>query len=295
TMLREARLDAIGRAAPPESLRSRRLTRAFAVTALITLGLAATWLAVTVAAEIGSSVFRIPGLDWLAGQLDKLADWWESLGLAGQLLVIVLIAALIVLSGGTLGLAMTMAGGFGFLAAHGRGAADFVRNPRKATTDFVTNLTPQQAAAYALEIALGRIIPAGVGGLGGRKIRRWIDDRRGGGPPRVHSWADASDFERTIDTPRGPVDVVATVTRSGDRAVLDVATYGRDGDLVGAVGPAGWRSVGADLLREAAPSGIREVTFRGVRAADSTGLVGHEVTMTAFFDAAGQVAWRLGP
>lgn len=182
TMLRTVRLEAMGRAAPVETRRSRWVARLLAVSAGALLLGAATWLATRLATEIGLSVIDIPGLDWLAGLLDRLADEWNKLGPLGQILIIAGIAALIVFSGGSFGVALTIAGGAGFLATHGHGAADFVRNPRRATTAFITNLTPQQLAGYALEIALARIIPAAVGGAAGRGIRKAVDDLRTGRP-----------------------------------------------------------------------------------------------------------------
>lgn len=177
-MLRTLRLDAMSRAAPVETRRSRWVARILAVVAAVLLVAAATWLATRLASQIGLSVIETPGPGWLAGLLNQLADWWNSLGPIQQILIIAGIAALIVLSGGSFGLALALAGGAGFLATHGHGAADFVRDPRRATTDFVTNLTPQQLAGYALETALARVLPAGVGGVAGRGTRRVIDDYR---------------------------------------------------------------------------------------------------------------------
>ena len=178
SMLRKTRLDAMSAAAPTETRQSRRLSRAVGIAGLIVLIAVGTWVAVRLTTHIGVSVTRAPTLDWLAGLLDSLADWWASLGPVQQMLLIAGIAALIVLSGGTFGLALGVAGTAGFLATHGHGAADFVRDPRRATTDFLTNLTPQQLAGYAVEIALARLLPAGVGGVAGRGVRRTVDNYR---------------------------------------------------------------------------------------------------------------------
>lgn len=69
----------------------------------------------------------------------------------------------------------------------------------------------------------------------------------------------------------------------------------RRGDLVGQVGASVLRSAGAQLPEEAAPSGVDQITFSGVRVAGSSGLTGHEVEMTVFYDENGAIGWRLGP
>lgn len=173
-MLAEMRMAAMASAAPGESRRSRRVARVVGVVLALALVFAATWLAMRLASEIGNSFTRTPDLGWLAGLLDSLGDKWDSLSPAQQLLIGVGIAALIVLSGGSFGLALGLAGAATFLAAHGHGAATFLRDPRRATVDFVTHVTPQQLAGYALEIALGRVLPAGVGALAGRGTRQLI-------------------------------------------------------------------------------------------------------------------------
>ena len=110
------------------------------------------------------------------------------------------------------------------------------------------------------------------------------------------TWADGAELDQTISTPKGSFDVLGTITRSGSAVrVSDIAMYGSKGDLVGQVGASEIRAAGAQLLEEAAPSGVDQVTFSGVRVAGSSGLTGHEVTMTVFYDANGAITWRLGP
>lgn len=205
-MLRGTRLDAMGRAAPAETRWSRELARALAIATVIVLVVAATWLAVRLATEIGASIVDVSGLDWLAGLLDRLADKWNSLGPIQQMLIIAGLAAIIVLSGGSFGLALALAGGAGFLATHGHGAADFIRDPRRASADFLTNLTPQQVAGYAVELALARVIPAGVGGVVGRGARKSIDDVRHG------TWATRRPGTPLSETELGSelADILAT-------------------------------------------------------------------------------------
>jgi hypothetical protein len=65
--------------------------------------------------------------------------------------------------------------------------------------------------------------------------------------------------------------------------------------IVGQVGASEFRSIGVHLLEEAAPSGVDQVTFSGVRVAGNSGLTGHEVVMTVYYDENSAVAWRIGP
>jgi hypothetical protein len=87
------------------------------------------------------------------------------------------------------------------------------------------------------------------------------------------TWADGAELDQTISTPKGSFDVLGTITRSGSAVrVSDIAMYGSKGDLVGQVGASEIRAAGAQLLEEAAPSGVDQVTFSGVRVAGSSGL-----------------------
>lgn len=153
------------------SRRPFRAAAAIAWGAALVTGLAfAAWLATHLGVSLTSDAF------WLAGLLERLADWWDSLGLGGQLAVTAGLAALIVLSGGSFGLALGLAGGATWVAEHGHGLGDFVRDPAGATRRFVDELTPQQAAALAAELFLQRLVPAGIGAGAGRAVRRSVDD-----------------------------------------------------------------------------------------------------------------------
>jgi hypothetical protein len=65
--------------------------------------------------------------------------------------------------------------------------------------------------------------------------------------------------------------------------------YGSKGDQVGQVGASVLRSAGAQLLEEAAPSGVDQITFSGVRVPGSSGLTGHGVEMTVFYNENGAI------
>src|SRR6266545_677798 len=84
------------------------------------------------ARQIGPFLTAAP-FAWLAGALDALGTWWDSLGLGGQIAVGVGIAALIALSGGSLGLAFGVSGAATYLLDHSHGLASFSRDPATAT------------------------------------------------------------------------------------------------------------------------------------------------------------------
>ena len=70
-------------------------------------------------------------------------------------------------------------------------------------------------------------------------------------------------------------------TRSGSAVrISDIAMYGSKGDLVG---KSALQSLGLQGLSS------------GVRVAGNSGLTGHEVEMTVFYDENGAIGWRIGP
>ncbi|MBW3639711.1 MAG: DNA/RNA non-specific endonuclease [Actinobacteria bacterium] len=159
-----------------ETAAGRRRARALAGAAVLLLLVLGTVVATAVADSIGLSLTTSLDASWLAGLFDDLAQWWDAQPWYAKLAIGAGIAALVVLSGGTFGAALAVSGGATTLAAYGRGTADFIRDPRAATTDFVTTLTPQQAGAYGLELVAGRLIPAGIGAVAGRGVRRNLDE-----------------------------------------------------------------------------------------------------------------------
>jgi hypothetical protein len=162
-MVRAAREESLGRWVGPGSARERARARLGALALLAVLGLAVWWLAPVWASAIGTSptahalggVTGHPGAGagpqevwaWLAGLLDGLAGWWAGLSPGSKILVGVGIAALVGLSGGSLGLAFGVSGVATYLAEHGHGAADLVRDPAVATRSYLATATPWWQAA----------------------------------------------------------------------------------------------------------------------------------------------------
>ena len=99
---------------------------------------------------------------WLAGILDQLSGWWHSLSFGQQMAIGLLVVALLLFSGGSLGMAMWTAGALMWAADKSAGIATFLRNPGQATRDYLTTTTPAQMAADAASFLL--TFAAGMGG-----------------------------------------------------------------------------------------------------------------------------------
>jgi len=91
---------------------------------------------------------------WLAGLFDKLAHLWGGLSFGQQIAVGVVIAALVVLSGGSLGLAMGIAGVATWGLDKSAGIATFIRDPNQATRGYIANATPGQVVVDTLGVVL---------------------------------------------------------------------------------------------------------------------------------------------
>jgi PrsW family intramembrane metalloprotease len=213
--LHDQRATAIAAAAPPDTTRRRRLSRGVAVLGLAGLLAAGLLLAPALASQVGPSLTASFG--WLAGALDALGSWWDSLGLGSQIAVGLGIAALIALSGGSLGLAFGASGAATYLLDHGHGLAAFSRDPAAATRRYLATTTPQGAIAdlgeFALTFAPGNL----AGAAGGRFTRQTV--LRGIGP-RVNLGRLAAG--KSVILSDG-----TTMARLGD---TEAATFGRWGD-----------------------------------------------------------------
>ncbi|PUB19862.1 protease prsW family protein [Promicromonospora sp. AC04] len=114
--------------------------------------------------------------EWLAGVLDALADWWHDQPLLVQLAIGAGIAALVVLSGGSLMLGIGISGVLTWGLDHSAGIATFTRNPRQATRDYFATATPAQLAADTLGVALTFAPGNFAGAATGRILRTTADD-----------------------------------------------------------------------------------------------------------------------
>lgn len=175
--------------------------------------------------------------EWLAGVLDALADWWHEQPLLTQLAIGAGIAALIVLSGGSLGLALGISGVLTWGLDKSAGIATFVRDPRQATRDYFATATPAQLAADTLGVALTFAPGNFAGAATGRILRNSADDLVA--DPGLW-WAARRDaFDWADETgainpalllkrhPRNPADLIKGHTYDLDGALYRVDDFGR--------------------------------------------------------------------
>ncbi|MFI2364241.1 polymorphic toxin type 24 domain-containing protein [Promicromonospora sp. NPDC019610] len=166
--------------------------------------------------EIGSSTGPGSG-DWLAGILDSLADWWHDQPLLTQLAIGAGIAALVVLSGGSLGLALGISGILTWGLDKSAGIATFVRDPHQATRDYFATATPAQLAADTAGVALTFLPGNFAGAATGRVLRTTADDL-------IADPAAWLALRRKNFTPRATTDKAASSTAHNGGSALTGAT-----------------------------------------------------------------------
>ncbi|CED92136.1 hypothetical protein [Actinomyces succiniciruminis] len=126
---------------------------------------ACLWYGTRLAQDIGTWLHQPDWPYFFAGLLHQLAQWWDSLGLPGQILVTAL-AVLVLAWGGLSVTAALGAVGVGTWAlAHGRGIATFLQDPATATRSYATNATWEQVLLDGADFAL-TFIPGSALGLG---------------------------------------------------------------------------------------------------------------------------------
>ena len=108
---------------------------------------------------------------WLAQILDLLGAAWESLSWEQKLGLMLLAGAIILLSGGTLGLAFEVGMGVATVFGAARGAAAFMRDPQGTVTRYLSTHTPTE---IALDLAMAALTTVGGGAasaMGGQAVR----------------------------------------------------------------------------------------------------------------------------
>ncbi|WP_147681517.1 hypothetical protein [Actinomyces ruminicola] len=144
---------------------------------LISLAVAAVMLAVcwwygtALAQDIGSWLRQEDWPFFFAGLLDGLAQWWDSLGMPGQILVTALAVLFLTWGGLSVATALGAVGVGTWALSHGRGIATFLQDPATATRSYATNATWEQVLLDGLDFAL-TFIPGSALGLGTRKAAR---------------------------------------------------------------------------------------------------------------------------
>ena len=91
---------------------------------------------------------------WYVGVLDSLGTFWDSLSFDEKVLVVMAAGAVVVLSGGTLGLAFNVGMGVVTVMGAAHGAADLARDPKGTVIRYLTTRTPAEMALDAAGAAL---------------------------------------------------------------------------------------------------------------------------------------------
>ena len=108
---------------------------------------------------------------WLAGILDVLGAAWESLSWEQKLGLMLLAGAIILLSGGTLGLAFEVGMGVATVFGAARGAAALMRDPRGTTARYLSTHTPAEIALDLAAAALTTVGGGAASAMGGQMAR----------------------------------------------------------------------------------------------------------------------------
>ncbi|OLL15195.1 hypothetical protein BKH32_04685 [Actinomyces oris] len=108
---------------------------------------------------------------WLAGILDVLGAAWESLSWEQKLGLMLLAGAIILLSGGTLGLAFEVGMGVATVFGAARGAAALMRDPRGTTARYLSTHTPSEIALDLAAAALTTVGGGAASAMGGQMAR----------------------------------------------------------------------------------------------------------------------------
>ena len=108
---------------------------------------------------------------WLAGILDVLGAAWESLSWEQKLGLMLLAGAIILLSGGTLGLAFEVGMGVATVFGAARGAAALMRDPRGTVARYLSTHTPAEIAMDLAAAALTTVGGGAASAMGGQMAR----------------------------------------------------------------------------------------------------------------------------
>ena len=172
--------DAAARAVLDPGRQYRWVVRVLAALAVLA-GVLVLMQVPTITHDLNRQLAPHLGGGWLAGVLDMLGDLWDSLSPMEQGLLMVAAGALVVLSGGGLGLAFDVGLGLAMLgSAHD--AARFARDPQGTVARYLSSHTPGEIALDVATWIATMVAGGGVGAAGGtlrygvkaaRESRRW--------------------------------------------------------------------------------------------------------------------------
>ncbi len=169
--VRGVRQDAMTVTTPGTEPAARNTFRLVALAVGLLMVAVCWWYGTALAQHIGSWLRQEDWPYFFAGLLDGLAQWWDSLGMPGQILVTALAVLFLTWGGLSVATALGAVGVGTWALSHGRGIATFLQDPATATRSYATNATWEQVLLDGLDFAL-TFIPGSALGLGTRKAAR---------------------------------------------------------------------------------------------------------------------------
>ncbi|WP_161925133.1 restriction endonuclease fold toxin-2 domain-containing protein [Actinomyces sp. 432] len=169
--VRGVRQDAMTVTTPGTEPAARNAFRLVALTVGAVMLAVCLWYGTALAQDIGSWLQQPDWPYFFAGLLDGLAQWWDSLGVLGQILVTALAVLLLAWAGLSVAAALGAVGVGTWVLSHGRGIATFLQDPAAATRSYAANATWEQLLLDGADFAL-TFIPGSALGLGTRKAAR---------------------------------------------------------------------------------------------------------------------------
>lgn len=167
--------DAAARAVLDPGRQYRWVVRVLAALAVLA-GVLVLMQVPTITHDLNRQLAPHLGGGWLAGVLDMLGDLWDSLSPMEQGLLMLAAGALVVFSGGGLGLAFDVGLGLAMLgSAHD--AARFVRDPQGTIARYLSSHTPGE---IALDVAtwIATMVAGGEVGAAGGTLRYGVEAAR---------------------------------------------------------------------------------------------------------------------
>ena len=173
-MILEVRRQAMSVTSPGAEPATRRRWALGALVAAAASVVACLAIGVVIGRSIGPVASSPDDAVFFAGLLDGLASWWNNLGPAGQILLTALGVLALMSMGASAALALGAVGVLTWFAGHGHGVADFMRDPRGATSSYMRNVTLSQLLMDVFDFAT-TFIPGSVLGAGLRAAGRSLE------------------------------------------------------------------------------------------------------------------------
>lgn len=207
---------------------------------------------------------------WLSCTFAVLTGWWHSLSPAGQIAVGALVAGVVVLSGGSLGLGMGISGVATWGLDKSAGIATFTRNPTQATRSYFANATPAQLTADTLGVVMTFAPGNFAGGLTGRAAHdAYLARRAARSVPPIYGSPEAQRLADDLGTALNRVDPLNT----GHFADDELRALAHDPAHGGGITPGTWgeAEVGRGLEQRGLVRGLIRSPNPGEEFLDASG------------------------